>query len=203
MIEVELRGALSEPHATQFKEYLDRSADSASNYHEVAVFCNTDHIENFGSFYSGVARIIAVQRTFDDGTVHQHAKFKVNAPTGIDRHEHEMKFAEPALRSFIEMLNRFGVDGASFRECRRYDYTLGDIIISLKIGHVCGDHFEIEATCEDASLVEEAKQKLLEFIEPFNLGVWEPEEYKEVIRASRDQAPYIPFREGIEKFNIK
>ncbi len=202
MIEVELRGPLNGALTGRFKEFLDKESDDKKSYEEVAVFCDTDDIKQFGSFASGVARIQANQQTFGDGRVLQKVKMKIDAPTGHGREEHELRFSGQGLKSFFEILKRFGVSRGSFRACERSDYVIGNIEVSVKLNHVVGNHFEVETLCRDRSEIEKAKQGLLGFINPHGLTVWEPEEYKNIIMESRNKAPYIPFDEGIERFGI-
>jgi len=202
MIEVEIRGSLSNPASQGFKTYLDKSAQEKSHYREVAIFCNTDNLENFGSFQSGTARIQATQKLFEGGKVSQIIKLKLDAPTGHGRREYAFSLATPGLVGFFEMLKRFGVAEASFRVCERYDYLIDAIEVALKFSHPIGDHFEIEMTCEDQGLIAETKSKLLKFTEPFKLAIWEPEVYKEIVTTSLSKAPYILFDEGVRKFGI-
>ncbi len=202
MIEIELRGYLQGSGAEAFKEYLEQSAQEKTHYREVAMFCHTETIANFGSFQSGKARIQANQKTFEDGSISQIIKLKLDVPSGHDRKEYNIKLAEPGLVGFFEMLKRLGVAEANFRACDRYDYRIADIEIALKYNHPIGDHFEIETTSKSKDGVEQAKQKLLVFLEPFHLKTWEPEEYKKIIIASGPKAPYIPFDKGITTFQI-
>lgn len=203
MIEVELRGGLVEPYASQFKSHLDKASDTQKSYRDIALFCDTDHLDNFGSFSNGVARIQANQKVYPDGTVEQKIKMKTGQPSGDGRQEYEIHIPEKGLRDFFEILKRFGVNGASFRACERYDYTIDDIAVSLKFGHVVGDHFEIETECSSDTEVMAAKQKLLDFLDSFTLSIWESQEYKDLIVASRDKAPYISFDEGVAQHDIR
>ncbi len=202
MIEVELRGELIDPHAEQFKSYLEEIADKKESYKDIALFCNTDHLENFGSFVGGSARIQANQKVFKDGSVIQKIKMKTGVPSGDVRQEYEINIPEKGLKDFFEILKRFGVHEASFRACERHDYQFGNIEVSLKFGHVVGDHFEIETICADHYGIDNAKQKLLDFLVPYQLSTWENKEFQDLIVSSREKAPYIPLDEGAKLYSI-
>lgn len=194
--EIELRGPLDREAGERIAQFLRENAANGEVYREVAIFFNTDNLESFGSYASGAARIQANQKKYPDGRVHQVAKMKVGKPSGTEREEHEMHFHGGGLRSFMEVLKRLGVTEGSFRACERHDYDLGKITLTLKLGHVVGDHYEAEISGGSAD-------ELVSFLTNIGLTVYGEDEFKNIVLESRSKAPYIPIEEGVREFAIE
>ncbi len=196
MIEVELRGYLDKTKAKEFQKYLVANANSKEVYKEVAMFFDTANIPTLGNFYTGIGRIQANQKKSGYNRVTQKIKIKLNEPSSDGRVEYELILANNGLDGFFEMLKRFGVTKAVFKPCRRLDFKLKDMEVSLKYGHPLGDHFEAEIQCKTEKQVANATTKLKKFLAQFGLDVWSQNEYKKIITDNAYKTPYIEFDEG-------
>ncbi|MDP3988839.1 MAG: hypothetical protein Q8P93_01240 [bacterium] len=193
--EIELRGPLSKEAAERLISFVKEKGVSGEQYTETAIFFNTDTHPAFGSYASGSARIQANQKLYSDGRICQVSKMKVGNPSGAEREEFEIPFASHGLKSFMAMLKRLGITEASFRSCQRHDYDLGNIVLTLKFSHPVGDHYEAEIT-------EGTQEDLRTFLDELDLPIYEEDEFKEIVMASRNQAPYISIDQGIDECNI-
>lgn len=195
--EVELRGPLKAGDRERVETFLKNSGATEVVYTDLGIFFNANEIASFGKFEAASARLQANQKTYPDGRVEQVVKLKVGAANGTEREEHEMHFDGVGLKTFLEIVKRFGITEASFRPCERHDWTIAPITMTLKFNHAIGDHFEAELMNGDA-------ESLRTFLEKVNLTVWTEEKFKEVIMASRTgKYSYLPLEQGVTENNIR
>ncbi len=195
--EIELRGPLKAGDRERIETFLRSEGAQETTYRDLGIFFNANDFAAFGKFEAASARLQANQKTYDDGRVEQVAKLKVGTADGHARQEHEMHFKGAGLRTFFEIVKFFGIKEASFRPCERHDWTVGQIVLTLKFNHAIGDHYEAEMTNGSEATVRE-------FLNKLGLTIWTGSEFKEVVMASRQgKYAYRPIEEGIVENNIQ
>lgn len=190
--EVELRGPIKAGERERIEKFLKEKGATEVSYYDLGIFFNADEIKTFGLFEAASARLQANHKKYPDGHIEQVVKLKVGTAIGTEREEHEMHFKGDGLKTFFEIVQRFGITKACFRRSDRHDWTLGHLTMTLKFGHPIGDHFEAEIT-------NGSREELETFLTNLQLTPWTEEQFKAVVMDPKIGNKYVPIQAGLEE----
>ena len=180
MIEIELRGPLTESARKKVLGYCRSSGKFLGELNQISIFCDTQN-EQLGSFYDPKVRI-ALQLSYDIQSREKTLQLKTKNGhwANVGREELVLKLEPNALAKAYQLLGTFGILKGCPRFYHRLDYQFGEIILSLKDGGLAPDHWEAEilSTKQNEKV---ARQKLQKFLKKINLKSWPEAEYKEIV----------------------
>lgn len=148
MIEVELRGLLTEEKYILLSEYLKLNSDKFNEDNKTAYFLK---------YNSGILKVVD-EKSKDN--------YKISFKTGNEFSSnglHEIDIVLPDKKSFktsIEVLDLLGYPLEATVEQERINYVFKGVEISLKFTESWSYHFEVEKIVSDRTEVYQAKKQL-------------------------------------------
>jgi len=164
MLEVELRGTLSEAEFIMLKDKLIHEADSSRADNKVTYFF--------------VTHGFILKVTQPDGEADAFITVKIGDETVNVLEELDIAIPSESVNDALKLLRSLGFDEVNKVVQRRTNYVLGSFELALKYTDDWGYHFELEGAAANHEEADGVRKQLEKMCREYGLHAMSPEEIR-------------------------